>query len=65
MFAYFSSVITSQVKEIQARYANNPEAANQAIQQLYATEEVNPLAGCLPAVAQIPIFISLYRYVQI
>ncbi|CAM9281243.1 unnamed protein product [Ectocarpus sp. 13 AM-2016] len=50
-----------KVKELQARYANNPEAANQAVQQLYQTENVNPLAGCLPALAQIPIFISLYR----
>ncbi|CAM9389944.1 unnamed protein product [Pylaiella littoralis] len=50
-----------KVKELQARYANNPEAANQAVQQLYQTENVNPLAGCLPAIAQIPIFISLYR----
>ncbi|CAM9930686.1 unnamed protein product [Ascophyllum nodosum] len=50
-----------KVKELQRRYANNPEAANQAISQLYQTENVNPLAGCLPAIAQIPIFISLYR----
>lgn len=50
------------MKELQARYANNPEAANQAVQQLYQTENVNPLAGCLPAIAQIPIFISLYRW---
>lgn len=56
-------VRTWQVKELQARYANNPEAANQAVQQLYQTENVNPLAGCLPAIAQIPIFISLYRWV--
>lgn len=54
----------TQVKELQARYANNPEAANQAVQQLYQTENVNPLAGCLPAIAQIPIFISLYRCVR-
>eukprot|EP00903_Cladosiphon_okamuranus_P009688 g9217.t1 len=50
-----------KVKELQARYVNNPEAANQAVQQLYQTENVNPLAGCLPAIAQIPIFIALYR----
>lgn len=53
--------LAPKVKELQARYANNPEAANQAVQQLYQTENVNPLAGCLPAIAQIPIFISLYR----
>ncbi|CAM9138232.1 unnamed protein product [Choristocarpus tenellus] len=53
--------LAPKVKELQARYANNPEAANGAIQQLYQREDVNPLAGCLPAIAQIPIFISLYR----
>ena len=56
-----TAAVNKQVKELQARYANNPEAANQAVQQLYQTENVNPLAGCLPALAQIPIFISLYR----
>ncbi|CAM9891073.1 unnamed protein product [Phaeothamnion confervicola] len=41
--------------------ASNPEAANKAIADLYQQEEINPLAGCLPTIAQIPIFISLYR----
>lgn len=36
--------------------AMNMETAN-----LYAEQQVNPLAGCLPAFAQIPIFIGLYR----
>ncbi|KAG5175925.1 Alb3-like protein, thylakoidal inner membrane insertase [Tribonema minus] len=50
-----------KVKDIQKRLANNPEAANKAIADLYKEEEVNPLSGCLPSLAQIPIFISLYR----
>ncbi|CAM9224801.1 unnamed protein product [Chrysoparadoxa australica] len=50
-----------KVKEIQTKYANNPEMANQAISQLYQEEEVNPLAGCIPTLAQIPVFIALYR----
>lgn len=33
------------------------------LQKLYADNEVNPLAGCLPAFAQIPVFIGLYRAV--
>ena len=33
------------------------------LQKLYADNQVNPLAGCLPSLAQIPIFIGLYRSV--
>jgi YidC/Oxa1 family membrane protein insertase len=36
---------------------------NQKIAEVYQTNEVNPLAGCLPSFAQIPIFIGLYRAV--
>jgi len=34
------------------------------VSQLFQAANVNPLAGCLPAVAQIPIFLSLYRALQ-
>eukprot|EP00612_Vaucheria_litorea_P008392 CAMPEP_0171476230 /NCGR_PEP_ID=MMETSP0946-20130122/3467_1 /TAXON_ID=109269 /ORGANISM="Vaucheria litorea, Strain CCMP2940" /LENGTH=386 /DNA_ID=CAMNT_0012006453 /DNA_START=94 /DNA_END=1255 /DNA_ORIENTATION=+ len=50
-----------KVKDIQKRLGNNPEAANREIAELYKSEEVNPLSGCLPSLAQIPIFIALYR----
>jgi YidC/Oxa1 family membrane protein insertase len=33
---------------------------NQELMQLYKTEKVNPLGGCLPIVIQIPVFIALY-----
>ncbi len=36
---------------------------NQKIAQIYQTNEVNPLAGCVPSLLQIPIFIGLYRAV--
>jgi YidC/Oxa1 family membrane protein insertase len=51
------------VKEVQAKYQSNPEVMNQKISELYQTNDVNPLAGCLPSIAQIPIFIGLYRAV--
>eukprot|EP00638_Chattonella_subsalsa_P003506 CAMPEP_0117760282 /NCGR_PEP_ID=MMETSP0947-20121206/16532_1 /TAXON_ID=44440 /ORGANISM="Chattonella subsalsa, Strain CCMP2191" /LENGTH=448 /DNA_ID=CAMNT_0005580933 /DNA_START=57 /DNA_END=1403 /DNA_ORIENTATION=- len=53
--------IAPKVKELQAKYANNPEVANQKIAQIYQDNNVNPLAGCVPALIQIPVFISLYR----
>ena len=49
------------IKEIQAKYQSNPEVMNQKIAEFYQTNDINPLAGCLPSLAQIPIFIGLYR----
>lgn len=51
------------IKEIQAKYQSNPEVMNQKIAAIYQTNEVNPLAGCVPSLLQIPIFIGLYRAV--
>lgn len=48
---------------MQAKYESNPEVMNQKISELYQTNEVNPLAGCLPSLVQIPVFIGLYRAV--
>eukprot|EP00640_Fibrocapsa_japonica_P001464 CAMPEP_0113944870 /NCGR_PEP_ID=MMETSP1339-20121228/37415_1 /TAXON_ID=94617 /ORGANISM="Fibrocapsa japonica" /LENGTH=389 /DNA_ID=CAMNT_0000950211 /DNA_START=307 /DNA_END=1476 /DNA_ORIENTATION=- /assembly_acc=CAM_ASM_000762 len=54
--------VAPKIKEIQAKVGQtNPERANQLIADLYQKEQVNPLAGCVPALVQIPIFISLYR----
>ena len=36
---------------------------NQKIAEVYQTEGVNPLAGCIPALIQLPVFIGLYRAV--
>jgi len=49
------------IKEIQAKYQSNPEVMNQKISEFYQTNEVNPLAGCLPSIVQLPVFIGLYR----
>jgi len=51
------------VKEIQAKYASNAEVMNQKVSAVYKENEVNPLAGCLPAIVQLPVFIGLYRAV--
>lgn len=50
-----------QIKAIQARNADDKEAAQQEVARLYRDANVNPLAGCLPTLATIPVFISLYR----
>jgi len=51
------------LKEVQAKYQSNPEVMNQKIAELYKDNNVNPLAGCLPSIVQIPVFIGLYRAV--
>lgn len=50
-----------KIKTIQEKYKNNPEKLNQEIVQLYKTENVNPLSGCLPMLLQMPIFVGLYQ----
>lgn len=56
-----SSSLNPKIAEIRERYPNNKELQGQMTALLYEETEVNPLAGCLPAIIQIPIFISLYR----
>jgi YidC/Oxa1 family membrane protein insertase len=45
---------------IRERYKGDPQKMNQAMMELYKTEKINPLGGCLPIVVQMPIFIALY-----
>ena len=51
-------------KRIQERYVDDEPTKNQMLSQLFQVANVNPLAGCFPALIQIPIFISLYRALQ-
>lgn len=45
---------------LKERYGDDKAKLNQAMMELYRTEKVNPLGGCLPIVVQIPVFIALY-----
>mmetsp|Transcript_12599 Transcript_12599/g.22902 ORF Transcript_12599/g.22902 Transcript_12599/m.22902 type:complete len:738 (+) Transcript_12599:67-2280(+) len=53
--------IQPKVKEIQERFAEDKNTMNIMLAELYAKNEVNPLLAIVPAFAQIPIFIGLYR----
>jgi len=55
--------VQPKLKALQARYQNDPETLNVKMAELYKEEDVNPLAGCLPTLVQIPVFIGLYRSV--
>lgn len=45
---------------IKERYGSDRQRLNKAMMELYKTEKINPLGGCLPILVQIPVFISLY-----
>ena len=49
-----------RLKAIQERYKDDKQAQSQAMMELYKTKKVNPMAGCLPMVIQIPFFIAFY-----
>lgn len=53
--------IQPELKEIQTKYASNPEVMQQKTMELYQNYNINPLAGCLPMLIQFPILIGLYR----
>ena len=47
-------------RRLKEQYGNDRQRMNQAMMELYKTEKINPLGGCLPVVVQIPVFIALY-----
>ncbi|GFQ05552.1 albino3-like protein 1 chloroplastic [Phtheirospermum japonicum] len=53
--------LTPQIKAIQERYAGDQERIQLETARLYKLAGINPLAGCLPTLATIPIWIGLYR----
>ena len=53
-------LVTPKMTAIRERFKGDPTKMNQAMMELYKTEKINPLGGCLPIVVQIPVFISLY-----
>ncbi|VAW88755.1 Inner membrane protein translocase and chaperone YidC, long form [hydrothermal vent metagenome] len=49
-----------QMEAIKERHGDDRQKMGQAMMALYKKEKVNPLAGCLPILVQIPVFIALY-----
>ena len=57
-------LVTPKMQAIRERYKGDPAKMNQATMELYKTEKINPLGGCLPILVQMPVFIALYRVLQ-
>jgi YidC/Oxa1 family membrane protein insertase len=48
------------IKALQDKYKDNPQRLNMEMLNLYKTQKVNPLGGCLPMLLQLPIFWALF-----
>lgn len=56
--------VQPELKRIQAKYKADPQKRNEELMKLYKEHNVNPFAGCLPMLLQMPIFIVLYRLIN-
>ena len=52
--------LSPKMKKIQEKYKDNPQVMQQKIGALYKDAGVNPLAGCLPLLIQMPILMGMY-----
>lgn len=52
------------MQEIQTKYADDPTRMQEEMQKLYAEAKFNPLAGCLPILLQMPIFMALFQVLR-
>ncbi len=50
-----------EMEKLKARFGEDKQRMNQELMQLYRREKVNPAAGCLPIIVQIPVFFALYK----
>ncbi|MBI5429120.1 MAG: membrane protein insertase YidC [Nitrosomonadales bacterium] len=53
-------LVAPKLEKIKQQHGNDREQLNRAMMDLYKTEKINPLGGCLPVLIQIPVFIALY-----
>ncbi|MCK9911339.1 membrane protein insertase YidC, partial [Microbacteriaceae bacterium K1510] len=54
-----------QMEQLRERYKDDKVKQQQELMELYKREKVNPVAGCLPILLQIPVFFALYKVLYI
>ena len=52
--------VAPRLQKMKETYGDDRQKLHQAMMELYKTEKINPMGGCLPVVIQIPVFIALY-----
>lgn len=53
-------VLAPKLQKLKDQYGDNRQRLQQAMMELYKSEKINPLGGCMPIIVQIPVFIALY-----
>jgi YidC/Oxa1 family membrane protein insertase len=54
-----------RIQTIREQFADDKVQQQQAMMELYRNEKINPLAGCLPTLIQIPVFFALYKVLYV
>jgi YidC/Oxa1 family membrane protein insertase len=57
--------LAPQMKSLQTKYKEDPQRLQQETMKFYRENQVNPFASCLPMVAQLPVFLSLYYMLRV
>ena len=57
--------VQPEMERIKKAHSDDPQRQQQAMMELYKREKVNPVAGCLPVLIQIPVFFSLYKVLYV
>jgi len=52
--------LTPKLATLKERYGDDKQQFNKAMMELYKTEKINPLGGCLPILVQMPVFLAFY-----
>ena len=58
------TALAPQVAELRKKYKNDRQKLNEETMKLYRENGANPLAGCLPVVAQLPVFFALFNVLR-
>lgn len=58
------AALQPQIKELQAKYKDNPQKLNQKMLELWRENKINPASGCLPILIQFPILLGFYSMLQ-
>jgi YidC/Oxa1 family membrane protein insertase len=56
--------VAPKMQALRERHKNDPVKMQQATMELYKSEKINPLGGCLPILVQMPVFLALYWTLQ-
>ena len=56
--------VTPKMQALRERFKDDPVKMQQATMELYKSEKINPLGGCLPILIQMPVFLALYWVLQ-